>query len=729
MDFWKYLHPLLKTDNDSRYSTANYAVLKSLADSLSDAERDTLSKKIQLIFETATGEYLDEYGKWFGVSRYPNEDDNDYRERIKHYLLIPRSTVKGIIEGIQYYLNDTKAQISIYEPWKNIFYLNKSNLNGDDHLPGFYYRYAVIDVHIDRPMSQAIHDAIEAFKPAGVKFYVTVDGNLGEDVKRLILADFKVTHLDTINRVFGFNYARILPFTFADRKDTLVPNTEYFKTNDSKLNGSDVLAGSPLHNVTYWNSLDLSNSPYKNMPVNLLKGSGEPQTVAAQTWGDDPHVVLDTSSLEIGDTVSFQVKVNGVKDTNVFVGLNSQQISPLFSNGMETFAITWTKELSELPLPIEFSVKPAALTDEYTWSQAKAAIGTTASPWSPNPADPEYGSTPEQRAVLSTNNSTYLTLPATKYKDVPVNILTDSGFESGNVPSVTWGPSAIGTIAASSGGATLPIPFGNYMLKIDSNDTSTVLDQFVSYPLANAVLIKSGETWTYSYYYASAGSATGQASDYLLNGSNANPIWGLSMGHGNRITTGGQTAWHRFTVTFTATADITVTHLRFGFVKSGTNHGWICIDNIKLEQEPAVSPWSPNPADPEYYENMLDGTLSLYNQLVNKYSSIVNLYSGSTNYEKVVSMLKDSNITIQEKVVSDKAVLINGTAPNKDGIIDIDKSKISYTGSDITVPLVVTSTDTCRISYAGAGIYIRLALPGMGTNLKSDQLETKIKKA
>lgn len=191
------------------------------------------------------------------------------------------------------------------------------------------------------------------------------------------------------------------------------------------------------------------------------------------------------------------------------------------------------------------------------------------------------------------------------YKDVPVNMLTDSGFESGNVPSVTWGPSAIGTIAASSGGATLPIPFGNYMLKIDSNDTSTVLDQFVSYPLANAVLIKSGETWTYSYYYASAGAATGQASDYLLNGSNANPIFGLSMGHGNRITTGGQNAWHRFTVAFTATADMTVTHLRFGFVKSGTNHGWICIDNIKLEQEPTASPWSPNPADPEYYTDTI----------------------------------------------------------------------------------------------------------------------------
>ncbi|GAV18149.1 phage tail fiber protein [Lacticaseibacillus paracasei] len=132
------------------------------------------------------------------------------------------------------------------------------------------------------------------------------------------------------------------------------------------------------------------NTPYKGMPVNLLIGSGTSQTVPAQSWGDNQYLVLDASKLEIGDTVSFQVKANGIKDTTVFAALNSQRISSDFSNGMETFTITWTKELSELSLPIKFSVKIEALTDEFTWSQAKAEIGTTVSPWSPNPADPEY---------------------------------------------------------------------------------------------------------------------------------------------------------------------------------------------------------------------------------------------------------------------------------------------------------------------------------------------------
>ncbi|TEA89454.1 phage tail fiber protein [Lacticaseibacillus paracasei] len=190
-----------------------------------------------------------------------------------------------------------------------------------------------------------------------------------------------ILHGDSHRVSFNDDPSKYWIATFSDIDD--VPKGRNAITSSFTLFVPDGIA----HSVA---TKTFDNMPYKDIPVNLLKGSGEPQTVAAQVWGDDPHLLLDTSSLKIGDIVSFQVKVNGVKDTNFFVGLNSQQISPLFSNGMETFAITWTKELSDLPLPIKFSVKPAALTDEYTWSQAKAAIGTTASPWSPNPANPEY---------------------------------------------------------------------------------------------------------------------------------------------------------------------------------------------------------------------------------------------------------------------------------------------------------------------------------------------------
>ena len=195
------------------------------------------------------------------------------------------------------------------------------------------------------------------------------------------------------------------------------------------------------------------------------------------------------------------------------------------------------------------------------------------------------------------------------YKDMPVNMLTDSGFESGRTPvKYVWGDGkAADRIFRVDGQVySFPTPFGNYMLRVenDSTDSSIAPDQYAQYQLAKPVAIKKGETWTYSYYYATAGSATGQASDYLLP-ADGSPIFALSMAHDARENSGGQTTWHRFTKTWTADKDVTVTILRFGFVKTSASPGWVCIDNIKLEQEPTVSPWSPNPADPEYYTNTI----------------------------------------------------------------------------------------------------------------------------
>lgn len=181
------------------------------------------------------------------------------------------------------------------------------------------------------------------------------------------------------------------------------------------------------------------------------------------------------------------------------------------------------------------------------------------------------------------------------------NLLADSGFESGNTPAnYAWGTSEdiVRTFKVIPAADSLPTPFENYMLKIDvySNDPATSLDQYASYPIT-PVLIKNGETWTYSYYYASAGTATGAASDYLIS-DDGSPIYGLSMVHDQRETSGGQTTWHRFVKTWTADKDVTVAALRFGLIRKSINGaGWICIDNIKLEQSPTATPWTVAPED------------------------------------------------------------------------------------------------------------------------------------
>lgn len=256
------------------------------------------------------------------------------------------------------------------------------------------------------------------------------------------------------------------------------------------------------------------------------------------------------------------------------------------------------------------------------------------------------------------------------YNDLPVNMLTDSGFESGQTPAnYVWGDgkNTNDRIFQVTGQVpSFPTPFGNYMLRIenDSTDSSTNPDQYVQIPLSEPVYIKKGETWTYSYYYATAGSGVGQASDYLLT-TEPDPLFALSMGHDARDASGGQTTWHRFLKTWTADRDITVTTFRFGFTKTSASAGWICIDNIKLEQEPTVSPWSPNPADPEYYSN----TITVHN-------------GGTYPVEPVITATMHADNGLIAFINSQGGVLQFGNPEEADGVERQHSEVARYEGFD-----------------------------------------------
>ena len=269
----------------------------------------------------------------------------------------------------------------------------------------------------------------------------------------------------------------------------------------------------------------------------------------------------------------------------------------------------------------------------------------------------------------------------TPYKYVPVNLLTDSGFESGKTPAnIVWGvpDDSSRSFKVISSADSLPTPFGNYMLKIDngSSDSSALPDQYVYIPLPESVSIKLGETWTYSYYYATAGSAVGQASDYLLT--TAEPLFELSMGHDPRETSGGQTTWHRFVKTWTADKDVTVNALRFGFVKTLESIGWLCIDNIKLEKEPTASPWSPNPADPEYYTQSISipysGTVPC-NQLEQGFAV---QFTATGSASSLSFKIDDTELTYSGAVSSGDVFMFNGFSYTQNGLSIVSKTNKAY---------------------------------------------------
>ena len=252
-NFFRNIHPLLRRNKrPEKYDDTNFAVLNALNYELTQAEQETIASKIQSSLESATDTYLDTWGDWFGVYRKDGWDDEYYRARIIRELLLKRGTIPAIIDALVDFLNDNDAVVQIYEPWRNIFYTNKSKLNGDDHLMGYYYRFAIIDISIDRPFPPEIVEIIKAFKPAGVLFYLRLDTSLS---KNKTTVESPYVYLDVTNKtelefLNGLYYDLRGNINLSDQRTQVVGNN-IFHTNNSKLNGEDVLAGAFNHGRGY----------------------------------------------------------------------------------------------------------------------------------------------------------------------------------------------------------------------------------------------------------------------------------------------------------------------------------------------------------------------------------------------------------------------------------------------------------------------------------------------
>lgn len=275
-NFLKHIHPLLRRKkSDKDYEDVNYAIINSLETELTEVEKDTINSKAESSLKTANGEFLDTWGDWFNVVRREGEQDKEYRERIIKYFLLKRGTNNAIIEALRDYLNDYESEITIYEPFKDIFYTNKSDLNGKDHLMGEYYRFAIIDITVGRRFPLDIIDIINQFKPAGVKFYLTYDGssNLpGDGIIKMPSVYQKIskyTNLDIFGGYDDISYGHI---NLSNRKKTGVEYIDYgngeiekveiFKTNNSKTNSEHVLSGDPSTGKNFFNNVIQSPKVY-----------------------------------------------------------------------------------------------------------------------------------------------------------------------------------------------------------------------------------------------------------------------------------------------------------------------------------------------------------------------------------------------------------------------------------------------------------------------------------
>lgn len=244
-NFMKHIHPLLRRSRrKDAHEDSNFAILNALENVLSDTEKETIQSKVQSSLETATGDFLDGWGDWFGIYRSEGEDDNHYRAHIIEHTLLHRGTIQSIIDAIKWFLKDNNAQVEIYEPWRNIFYTNSSKLNGEDHMTGFYYRFAILDITIGQQFPPEIRTIIQAFKPAGVMFYLSYDSgmDLAQSWVETPYSEAQTMSRQELDRLTGsgVNLKGVITPNDLRREGT---QSDIFHTNRSKLNGVDVLGG------------------------------------------------------------------------------------------------------------------------------------------------------------------------------------------------------------------------------------------------------------------------------------------------------------------------------------------------------------------------------------------------------------------------------------------------------------------------------------------------------
>ena len=275
-----FLHPVwrdaFKDDKYSDKTELNQAVLDVFDDKLQKVEDDTIHSKEQSFLQTASDEWLDYWGSWFGLKREKKQSDTDYRQALLNHVVHARDTVPALRESIANFLKTNMADVQIYEPYTDVFFLDDSSLDSNKKLISQdYYTYGIIDIEIAVPFPTEVIDIINWFRPAGVLWVLTYRPSLDTNAP--------IWNLPPYNANLA---AKLLTFTYKtgfDKKQSysLTPNSKYnngvtqeaFFTDDSYLNSLALLLGSEAVTSSYYNAIGYLNGliiPSKGDTVKTL---------------------------------------------------------------------------------------------------------------------------------------------------------------------------------------------------------------------------------------------------------------------------------------------------------------------------------------------------------------------------------------------------------------------------------------------------------------------------
>lgn len=182
INFIKHIRALYNTKLELT-NPVHQAVISCLKKFLENLDEDTKNMVLELCISTAKGEWLEEWGKWFGVNRNSAESDAELRVRILNSILVPKNTKQALQIHTRDYFNAKhgydkyqEGDITIREPFEDINLMSqRGTLSETLRLPDdLYYRWCVVDIIIPESAEDSYKDLIQSIKSAGIRVYYTL---------------------------------------------------------------------------------------------------------------------------------------------------------------------------------------------------------------------------------------------------------------------------------------------------------------------------------------------------------------------------------------------------------------------------------------------------------------------------------------------------------------------------------------------------------------------------
>lgn len=232
------------------------------------------------------------------------------------------------------------------------------------------------------------------------KTKITIQGTILTQETNLTVAETKdelinALKSDTIQQLTLSNYPGRYFNAIFDGSQDFDGTFDYIATVELVFTVPDGIA----HSVA---TQTADNMPYKDVPVNLVVGTSDQLktgVIKAKAWSQDGILEIPTivgnsytyRSFITNSQIDLVACIDFHNSNHVWISSTTGNIVKAGTSGYSTVEFTVPDGASFImPIYARVSQGPHGEDNSISWSQEKLELGTTASPWSPNPADSEY---------------------------------------------------------------------------------------------------------------------------------------------------------------------------------------------------------------------------------------------------------------------------------------------------------------------------------------------------